>query len=954
MALTRRTLWPTIIALVALAFGALVASGAGAPGDEAYGSPPGDGIWETEGDWVVEDGEDLMYENLTVNINGNITIDFGGKLTLRSVRLVMNCTEDLEFHIRIATGGELVLTDIDGDPITTSDRTELRSWFLSARYTIQVDGGAKMSVLQSRIADLGNDDTIGMNIESDDVLFYQSVMDSFSSMFVDSASPVFRRTRITGDLESSLYFLDSGAIFEDSRVINCYYGINARGTPSPRLTGTDVANCFFPMNLEQASVSMSGGLLEAAPYGTDIRLNQSSQLYLLDVTFNIGSIVYLDNTSKMEVSWTLDLRVTDQEYQPLENASVEVNDSRGMTVFSGVTGPSGTVSIELLDRIINATMVDMRNPHSVRVDKDRYHAFVVINVTSTMNREVTVLTNIAPIISVSSPLPGTRVVMGQVIEFNAEATYDPNGDPMTFEWITNIGDRLLYSGPDTVFFASLRLGESQVTLTVSDGEGGVNSTMIPVEVLQASQQTLTVTESQFIAQLKVSYGGTGQIVFVEANYPKPYAPELIGIFLKVHFTGDAIFDSGDMEVSYSTTLIPYGMDESSLVLAREDGGIWVEVPGSHVDAIEHKVYATISSYGVYAVRGHMPANIPPRLWMVDGEENVAPYDVDFGPGDTIDLSFVVEDELPLFARLEVVDLPDFLHLDGTTKRVVGIAPFEADSYYLVLTATDIGGLSDRATIYLNVTSSLAPPQLWSEIIDPSEGDVYTNYEISVVYVSIDNRAPVYVRADFGDNETAEMVPVNITDDEYRAGVTYHVFVRLEEGNHEIHIEVFDGINTNRTEEPLEVEVSRFSFEITNQELAIIIVTLIATVIIILIIRQTSDRYKTMKEAHYGLDKEDELEYIEPGETSAEEEEEEEVEADDDEVEGPIKGDDGQVHVMKMDEDDMRHLDEDVERLDGELDEIDSDIDSKEEELARIDEEIEDIIDELDQDRDRAS
>ncbi len=340
--------------------------------------------------------------------------------------------------------------------------------------------------------------------------------------------------------------------------------------------------------------------------------------------------------------------------------------------------------------------------------------------------------------------------------------------------------------------------------------------------------------------------------------------------------------------------------------------------------------------------------------MVDGEENVAPYDVDFGPGDTIDLSFVVEDELPLFARLEVVDLPDFLHLDGTTKRIVGIAPFEADSYYLVLTATDIGGLSDRATIYLNVTSSLAPPQLWSEIIDPSEGDVYTNYEISVVYVSIDNRAPVYVRADFGDNETAEMVPVNITDDEYRAGVTYHVFVRLEDGNHEIHIEVFDGINTNRTEEPLEVEVSSFSFEITNQELAIIIVTLIATVIIILIIRQTSDRYKTMKEAHYGLDKEDELEYIEPGETSAEEEDEEEVEADDDEVEEPIKGDDGQVHVMKMDEDDMRHLDEDVERLDGELDEIDSDIDSKEEELARIDEEIEDIIDELDQDRNRVS
>jgi hypothetical protein len=410
-------------------------------------------------------------------------------------------------------------------------------------------------------------------------------------------------------------------------------------------------------------------------------------------------------------------------------------------------------------------------------------------------------------------------------------------------------------------------------------------------------------------------------------------------------------------VSYSISLIPYGMDESSLVIAREDGGLWVEVPGSWVDTTEHKVYATISAYGVYAVRGYMPANIPPRLWMVDEGENVAPYDVDVGAGEPIDLSFVVEDELPLFARLEVIDLPDFLRLDGTTKRIVGIAPFEADSYYLVLTATDIGGLSDQATIYLNVTSSIEPPHLWSETIDPDEGNIYTSFEISVVYVSVDNLAPVYIKADFSDNETAEMVPVNITDDEYRAGVRYHVFVRLEEGSYKIYIEAFDGINTNRTEDPLEVDVHSFSIEVTNQEMAIILVTLIATVIIILIIRQTSEKYKTLKEAHYNLDKEDELEYIEPGETSDEEgedEEEGEVEDDDEEAEDSIEGDDGQVHVVKMDEDDMRHLDEDVERLDGELDDIDSEIDSKEEELARIDEEIEDIIDELDEDRNRVS
>ncbi len=958
--MTRKTWWPIILALVALAVGTLTVSGSGAPEDGGNGSPIGDGIWETDGEWDVEDGEDLLYENVTLYINGNITIKFGGKLTLRSVKLVMNCTEDLEFHIRVTTGGELVLTDSDNDFITTSDRTELRSWYQSARYTIGFDGGAKVSVMYSRISDLGDAEAVGLEIDSDDVVFEWTVVDSFSSVLVDNSAPVFRDSRFTGDLASSLYFLNSGAVIEDCQIINCYYGINAKGSPSPGLRDTDLANCFFPLNLEGATMTMEGGLLEAAPYGTDIRLNQSSKLTLVDVTFSPGSISYLDNISQMDVWWTLTLRVTDQAYQPLEDASVKVNDSWGATVFTGTTDGTGTVSIQLLDSIMNATKDEPRNPHSVYVVKDRYHALVTINVTETMNREVTLLTNLAPIISVSSPLPGTRMVMGQTILLDASATYDPNGDPMTFNWTTNIGYRVLYKGPDPRVTSSLLLGESEITLTVSDGEGGVNSTTIPVEVLQASQQTKTVTESQFIATLVASYGGSGTIIFEKAVYPKPYPQELIGIFLKVHHSGDALLASSDLEVSYSPTLIPYGMDESSLVIVREDGGLWVEVPGSSVDTEEHVVTATVPAFGIYAVRGSMPANIPPRMWMMDGTERVEPYDIEVGPLETVDLTIVVEDELPHFARLSVANLPDFLHLDGTTKRIVGTSPVEADSYYLVLMVTDIGGLTDQASIYLNVTTSRDPPQLWSGIVDPPNGNTYTTFEITVVYVSPDNLAPVYIRADFGDNDTAEMTPVNLTDDEYRAGVMYHVFVRLEKGTSKVWFEAFDGIATNRTEEPIEVVVESYSVNLTNQEVGIILITLIATLIIILIIRQTSDRYKRLKEAHYSLDKEDEIEYIEPGKTGTEGDEEEDEgsegpeDPDDDEglEEPPDEEADDQVPARRMDADDMRDIDKDVERLEEELDDLDGDIDQKEEELAHIDEEIEDIIDELDKDRER--
>jgi hypothetical protein len=936
---------------------ALLVAGAGAPEDDGNGSPPGDGEFETDGNWTVESGEDLHYENLTLLINGNLTVDFGGKLTLKGVSLIMNCTQDLEFAIRIATGGELMVEDTDGDWTTTNDRSELRSWFQSARYTIQVDGGGKFTVLRSKVADMGDDVIVGLHIESDDVLFDRAVVEAFSSIFVEAAGPTFQSSRITGDLASSLYFDSSDAKFISTVIINCYYGVNARGTPSPQLVDTDVANCFFPLILEDADVTVRGGLLEAAPFGTDVTLSLGSVVTLVDVTFDQFNLNISDTASVLNVYWTLSLRVTDQAYQPLPGASVEANDSAGTTVFTGTTEADGMVHMELLDRIgtfdvgLNATVFAVRNPHSVYVTKERYHARVGFNVTFTMTREVSVLTNLAPFISVRSPLPGTRVVMGQVIQFDASDTFDPNGDTMTFNWTTDIGDRLLYSGPDAVMESSLLLGESEVTLTVSDGQGGVNSTTIEVEVLQASQQTYIISETLYTANLVATFGGEGGVQFTKASYPQPYPRELIGIFMQVHVTGDTILAFGEITVTFSPTLLPYGMSPASLVIVREDGGLWVDLPDSVVDTGANTVTASLDSVGLYAVKGFMPENIPPRLWQQVGGELLLPADVTVGPGTQVDLFYIIEDELPSFARLEVMHLPDFLRLDSTSKRITGTAPDEAGTYDMTLMAMDVGRLSDTHDIKLVINGSLMPPQLHSAIVDPPDGDTRTHFELKVLYMSPENLPPQYVRALFADNDTVELIPVNITDDGYLAGVLYHAFVRLEEGDHKIHFEASDGTRTVQTEEPVKVSVSSFTIEVTDQELAIIVAVIIAIIVVVLIIRTTSDRYKKLKEAHYGRDSEDKVEYIEPDDGQAEdapEDDEADAEATDDDR------DEDEVHVVKMDSDEMTRLEGDVDRLEEELSEIDDDIDREEEELARIDEEIEEIIDELDDDRDRAA
>lgn len=958
-------MWPLALTLLALTLVAFVAAGTGGPEDEANGSPAGDGKWETEGNWTVEAGEDLLYENLTLFINGNLTVDFGGKLTLRGVKLIMNCTEPLQYTLRITTGGELVVEDTDGNRTTTNDRSELRSWYLSARYTIQVDGGAKMTVARSRIADIGDEGGVGMQIESDEVLFQGALLESFHSIFVDGAAPTFRQSRFTGDLESSFYFQGSGVTFEECVIINCYYGINARGKPSPQLVETDVANCFFPMILEDADVTMRGGLLEAAPYGTTLTMTQASKATFVDVIFDQYDLNITDAGSTVFVRWTLSLRVTDQAYQPLEGAHVEVNDTGGATVFTGTTGPDGTVDAELLDLVITISSRETRNLHTVWVQKDRYHARATFNVTFTASHDLSVLTNLAPFISVRSPLPGTRVVMGQQLTFDASDTYDPNGDPMTFTWTTDIGDRQLYTGPDPVFTASLLLGESQVRLSVSDGQGGVNTTTVAVQVLQATQGTFSVTETFYTATLKATYGGSGTIVFEEASYPQPYPRELIGVFLRVRATGDAILASGELTVTYSTSLIPYGMTESSLGVAKEDGGVFVYIPGSGVDTGLHKVTADADGFGLYAVMGYLPDNIPPRLWLQEGDQLVEPHDLVYRAGEEVDLFFVIEDELDAFARLEVPNLPDFLRLDGTTKRITGTVPAREDTYQLTLMAVDIGDLSDTHSIDLVVNGSLLGPQLHSGVVDPGEGDTYTHFTITVLYLSPENLAPAYVRARFGDNETVELTPENLTDDEFNKGVIYRATVRLERGTHKVWFEASDGIMEAATEEPVRVEVSAYSLEVTDQELALIVAAIIGTVVIIMIIRATSERYSDLRKAQRGRDREDQLEYIQPGRSdggvgeppkgaddgpAADEAEVDEADVD----EADVDEDGEEVHAARVDAEEVRRIEGEVDRLESELSELDGEIDREEEELARIDEEIEEIIDELDTDRDRAA
>ncbi len=986
MASTRTFLLLIALALASALVAAALVAASGEPTDGGNGSPLGDGVLETDGDWVVETGATLSYTNKTIIINGNLTVSVGGTLSLKGSALVVNITDEHPMRVTVEPSGTLIVEDYDGDAMTDSDRGSITSFWSFNRFPIEVHPGGVLRVTRSTLSNLGSPESLGLHVRSDGVTLEDAVVSEFDSVFSESANPSFVRVSFKGSEDSALYFLSSGATLENCSIDDCFSALNVRGNPAPAVTGVTITNCFVAINVESADMTVRGGLLRVAAFGSSLRLDQSSHLTLVDVEFDEDVVDFRDNSSSYETRWTLTLTVIDQEGMPVEAAAVVVNDTRGQTVWEGATGADGTLHVEVRDRVRTNASTEGSNPHTVTVRKDRYRAIDVVSITAPTDHELRLTTNLAPVIEVNSPRQNTRVVMGQPLLLDATGSRDPNGDPLTYRWTTDLGGRVLYEGPLPSVSRELLLGEAAVILAVSDGLGGVNTTTIPVVVLQATVVTLTLTEPQYNVTLRATYGGTGTLVLDKAEVSPPYGADLLGVFVQVHAQGDVVFASGTLSIRYASKLLPFGMNESTLHIAIEDAGLWLEAEGSTVDEIAHTTVAPISRMGVYAVRGVIPPNVPPRLLMHEAGASVQPHDVEARVGSPVELLFVAEDELPAFAMLDVAGLPQGLLVDRSTKRVWGTMPPEQGSWQLRLTLTDSGGLTATATIWLNATGEMPAPQMWSALVEPTKGDTETVFEAKVLYRSDLNIPPEYVAVVI-DGKRYDLVQVDPTDTDWVSGVMFHTFLMLDQKGdpYEVVFNASDGTRTNVTE-PIELEVGWPDFSPTSIETAVILATIAAIIVLIAVIRLTSRRYNELRTAHIGKDKEDSIEYIRPerkkgggdGPGPGDEAKGGDGTSDPDGVEvrpppepdkaapaayrtpseevavvrppeGPPPGEAASKRPVK----DAGSLDEEVERLDEELDKLDEEIDGEEETLSKLDEDIEGIIDELENDKKRA-
>ncbi len=396
-----------MIALLAVVLVAAVLAAADHPTDQDANAG-GTGETEWKGDWVVGTGDDLTYANQTILLDGNLSIDDGGRLVLRNVILVLHGAPLLPQEV-LVFDGELVVTDLDGDPATEADRSVVRANDTEVHYYFQAYAGSKLTITNSLVKDCGRlyageGYQAGLYIATDDAqLEAVEVSNGHGGIFIDAASPVVKDCNVHDNDWIGIYVDNDatptieGCVIED----NARAGMKVKGQSDVVLKGCSIrGNLVQGIEVDEAylaayDTTMSGntGYDLYLPYfsqvdlfncsvsatGRTVRLENSS-LTSTGGSFDIGSVELYDSVFRYQQLLTVIVTWSDSLSTPISDAAVHVEDAETRT-FDLTTDADGravdTFLVMEYDKTTPILKTTGYNPFHVTVsyippDQDRF------------------------------------------------------------------------------------------------------------------------------------------------------------------------------------------------------------------------------------------------------------------------------------------------------------------------------------------------------------------------------------------------------------------------------------------------------------------------------------------------------------------------------------------------------------------------------------------------------
>ena len=755
-----------------------------AAGPASAGGPPE----YVSGDIAVAAGAPVVWTNRTVVLTGNLTVETGARLTLVNSTLLFALPANGSFSVSVEPGGTFELTDGDASPTTAADRSSVASATPGRRYTLTFHAGSNVLVRGSEVRDFGYAPAVpGMLVQSSNVTFVGSSLGAYAFLKVEGASPRFEATAFEGGGQGSNYFYGSGAT-----LLNCTFtahlvAVAALQGSSLALEGALMRDLAFALAVNGSTVAASASSLVNSTQG--LFLTNGSAVALTD--FNLGGapVVFGDNASELRVFRTFEALVLNQAADPVRGADVEFRDAGGTSVSSGLTGDAGRFGpIALLGYNetqggqVLAANYTLRASRAANWTEASFSAL-----TESPLITVFLTANLDPTVTLVRPAPGALLLAGFPASFEASVA-DPDATPggLSVSWYDSVLG-LLGAGAQVTI--SLPAGTRSLRVEVADTDNGFRSLSFVVEVVPATTQTFTDDGIPPTASFAVAMTPAGAFLLTRSTAAG--LPALaVGPAWEVRpSTGTVVWSNGTLTVAYGAGDLPYGVDASSLVLARFDGTAWAQVPGSVHDAAAMAVRAEVtpsSGLGRFVVVATAAGPAPPEVDPVPHliAVHLVPFSFPVVARDT--------PGQPLSYGLE--GAPAWVQVDAGSGALTGTAPAtERGIVRFNVTVTDDGGLVTRAGVELFVTSSAenTPPRLVNVVIVPALPRAGVRATVQVTYFDAEDDRPTVVEL-LVDGSPLLMEPLDPRDIYWLDGKTYVAYVSFSPGPHNLSFRTNDG------------------------------------------------------------------------------------------------------------------------------------------------------------------
>jgi len=180
---------------------------------------PGPDVLNTSPDDLIITGEEMWVDQVVV-LNGNLIVKPGGNLTLINVTLIVNCTYEGQYQIRVEAGGELHI--LQGSNVT--------AWDLEKPFTFLIRSGSTFEMLDSELHGCGySSEHPGLIVRATGVLFEGcSISHNFYGVSVIGGNVTFQDCVITANYKG-LYCEGGAALVGDGCSItgNWWEGVDA-------------------------------------------------------------------------------------------------------------------------------------------------------------------------------------------------------------------------------------------------------------------------------------------------------------------------------------------------------------------------------------------------------------------------------------------------------------------------------------------------------------------------------------------------------------------------------------------------------------------------------------------------------------------------------------------------------------------------------------------------------